>query len=72
MYAVQCLQNKDINSENYMKTGGRHRKQKAQTGTNTKKPVLRIHGILGWIRIRICGSMPLANGSGSGSYYFRH
>jgi hypothetical protein len=37
MYAVQCLQNKDINSETYMKTGGRHRKQKAQTGTGTKK-----------------------------------
>ncbi len=31
--------------------------------------VLRIHGILGWIRtrIRIRGSMPLTNGSGSGS-----
>ncbi len=27
--------------------------------------VLRIHDILGWIRIR--GSMPLTNGSGSGS-----
>ncbi len=34
--------------------------------------VLRIHVILGWIRIR--GSMPLTNGSGygSGSYYFLH
>jgi hypothetical protein len=32
--------------------------------------VLRIHDILGWIRIR--GSMPLTNGSGSGSCYFRH
>ncbi len=29
--------------------------------------VLRIHEILGWIRIRILGSMPLTNGSGSGS-----
>ncbi len=34
--------------------------------------VLRIHDILGWIRIRICGSMLLTNGSGSGSCYFRH
>ncbi len=36
-------------------------------------PVLRIHDILGWIRIRILGSMPLTNGSGSGSgsCYFR-
>ncbi len=36
--------------------------------------VLRIHDILGWIRIR--GSKPLTNGSwsgfGSGSCYFRH
>jgi hypothetical protein len=32
--------------------------------------VLRIHDILGWIRNRIRGSMPLINGSGSG--YFRH
>jgi hypothetical protein len=33
------------------------------------KPVLRIQDILGWIRIRIRGSMPLTNGSefGSGS-----
>jgi hypothetical protein len=30
------------------------------------KAVLRIHDILGWIRIRIRGSMPLTNGSGSG------
>ncbi len=30
-------------------------------------PVLRIHDILGWIRIRIRGSMPLNNGSGFGS-----
>ncbi len=36
--------------------------------------VLRIHDILGWIRIRIWirGSMPLTNGTGSGSCYFRH
>ncbi len=32
--------------------------------------VLWIHDILVWIRIRICGSMPLTNGSGS--CYFRH
>ncbi len=32
--------------------------------------VLRIHDILVWIRIR--GSMPLTNGFGSGSCYFRH
>jgi hypothetical protein len=30
------------------------------------KAVLRIHDILGWIRIR--GSMPLTNGFGSGSW----
>ncbi len=30
--------------------------------------VLRIHDILGWIRIRIRGSMPLTNGSGFGSW----
>ncbi len=30
-----------------------------------RAPVLRIHDILGWIRIR--GSMPLTNGSGFGS-----
>ncbi len=34
------------------------------------QPVLRIHDILGWIRIR--GSMRLTHGSGSGSFYFRH
>jgi hypothetical protein len=36
--------------------------------------VLRIHGILVWIWIRIRGSMPLTNGSGcgSGSIYFHH
>ena len=35
-----------------------------------QRPVLRIHDILGWIRIRILGSMPLTNGSrfGSGSW----
>ncbi len=33
-------------------------------------PVFRILDILVWIRIRICGSMPLTNGSGS--CYFRH
>ncbi len=32
--------------------------------------VLRIHDILVWIRI--CGSMPLSNRSGSGSCYFHH
>ncbi len=39
-----------------------------------RSPVLRIHGILVWIRIRIWirGSMPLTNGSGSGSCYFPH
>jgi hypothetical protein len=34
-----------------------------------EEAVFRIHDILGWIRIR--GSMPLTNGSGSGSCY-RH
>jgi hypothetical protein len=34
------------------------------------RPVFRIHDILVWIRIRIHGSMPLTNGSGS--CYFRH
>jgi hypothetical protein len=34
--------------------------------------VLQIHDILVWIRIRIRGSMPLNNRSGSGSCYFRH
>ncbi len=34
------------------------------------KAVLRIHDILGWIRIRGSGSMPLTNGSGSWSCYF--
>jgi hypothetical protein len=28
-----------------------------------KKPVVRIHEIWGWIRIRIRGSIPLTNGS---------
>ncbi len=36
----------------------------------SQKPVLRIHDILVWIQIR--GSMPLTNGSGSGSFYFHH
>jgi hypothetical protein len=35
-------------------------------------PVLRIHDILVWIRIRIRGCMPLINASGFGSCYFRH
>ena len=34
--------------------------------------MLRINDILGWIRIRIRRSMPLTNGSGSGSCCFRH
>jgi hypothetical protein len=34
--------------------------------------VLRIHDILLWIRIRIRGSMPLTNGSGSGLFSFHH
>ncbi len=33
-------------------------------------PELRIHDIFVWIRIR--GSMPLTNESGSGSFYFYH
>ncbi len=33
-------------------------------------PVLQIHDILVWIRIRIRGAMLLTNGSGSGSCYF--
>jgi hypothetical protein len=37
-----------------------------------KSAVLRIHDILGWIRIWIRGSMPLTNRSGLGSCYFRH
>ncbi len=36
------------------------------------KLVMRIHDILGWIRSWIRGSMPLTNGPGSGSRYFRH
>ncbi len=36
------------------------------------KTVLRIHDILVLIRIWISGSMPLTNGCGSGSCYFRH
>ncbi len=41
-------------------------------GEAWREAVLRIHDILGWIRIRIRGSMPLTNGSGFGSFYFRH
>jgi hypothetical protein len=40
-----------------------------------KKTVFRIHDILVWVLIRIRGSMPLTNGSGSpgsGSCYFYH
>ncbi len=39
-----------------------------------KKQLFRIHEILVWIGIRICGSMHLTNGSrlGSGSFSFRH
>jgi hypothetical protein len=33
-------------------------------------PVFRVHDVLVWIRIR--GSMPMTNGSGSESCYFRH
>jgi hypothetical protein len=40
------------------------------------RSVFRIHDILVWIRIRIRGSVPLTNGSGSrfvsGSCFFRH
>ncbi len=39
-----------------------------QIAYSMKEPVLQIHDILGWIRIR--GSMPLTNGSGSCD--FRH
>ncbi len=44
----------------------------SSTPNNQLKEVFRIHDILVWIRIR--GSMPLTNGSGSGSgsCYFRH
>ncbi len=45
-------------------------KQIALSSNPNPQPVLRIHDILGWIRIRIRGSMPLTNGSGS--FYFRH
>ncbi len=38
--------------------------------TRKYKSVLRIHDIL--VRIRVRGSMPLTNGSRSGSCYFRH
>jgi hypothetical protein len=39
------------------------------TNNNIYTPVFRIHDILVWIRIRICGSMPLTNGSGSWDPY---
>ncbi len=46
--------------------------KKFRSGINIPdpQPVLRIHDILVWIRIWIRGSMPLTNGSGSGSFYF--
>ncbi len=47
-----------------------HRKIKLRS-VSIQKAVFRIHEILGWIRIRIRGSMPLTSGSGSGSGYFR-
>ncbi len=49
-------------------------KQEGEASVVDSEPVLRIHDILGWIRILIWirGSMPLTNGSGSGSCYFRH
>ncbi len=50
--------------------------KKSRSGSGMNIPaVLRIHDILGWIRIRIRGPMHLTNGSGSGfgsgSCYFR-
>ena len=42
------------------------------TTHQVSQAVFRIHDILVWIRIRIRGSMPLTNGSGSKSCYFRH
>ncbi len=48
-----------------------HREQNLHMDPKLKtlmyRPVLRIHDILGWIRIRIRGSKPLTNGSGFGS-----
>jgi hypothetical protein len=41
---------------------------RAATMERGLRAVLRIHDILVWIRIRIRGSMPLTNGSGS--FYF--
>ena len=41
-------------------------KVKMQGLPTVKRGVLQIHDILGWIRIRIPGSKPLTNGSGSG------
>ncbi len=51
---------------------GRCEKRKILLCRGQFEAVLRIHDILGWIRIR--GSMPRTNGSGSwtGSFYFRH
>jgi ataxia telangiectasia mutated family protein len=48
--------------------GGQKNKGNRQVALIHLKAVLRIHDILGWIRIR--GSMPLTNGSGS--CYFCH
>jgi hypothetical protein len=44
---------------------GEVKKLRVLHGPNIYKAVLRIHDILGWIRI--LGSMPLSNGSGFGS-----
>ncbi len=44
--------------------------ERAHPALHPLAAVLRIHDILGWIRIRIRGSMPLTNGSGSCN--FRH
>jgi hypothetical protein len=45
-------------------------KQEAVKNNRLLGSLLRIHGILGWIRIRIRGSLPQTNGSGS--CYFRY
>ncbi len=49
-----------------------HRLRQGREPFHISYPLLRIHDILVWIRIR--GSMPLTNGSGcgSGSFYFHH
>jgi hypothetical protein len=44
----------------------------ARSHQQKPKSVFRIHDFFVWIRIRISGSMPLTNGSGSGSCYFRY